>query len=90
MSGHRSYLSILGGDVSIRNSQDSYDMRDLVTENALMKATGYTQRGRLVAHLKKHRVSYFVGNRGRIWTTIKSIDRALASGNKDHEDPIEF
>ena len=65
-------------------------MRDLITEKTLMKATGYTQRGRLVAHLRKHGVSYFVGNRGRIWTTIKSIDRALASGNKDHEDQIEF
>lgn len=65
-------------------------MRDLITEKTLMKATGYAQRGRLIAHLKKHRVPYFVGNRGRIWTTIKSIDRALASGNKDDEDPIEF
>jgi hypothetical protein len=65
-------------------------MRDLITEKTLMKTTGYAQRGRLIAHLNKHGVSFFVGNRGRIWTTIKAIDRALASGNKDHEDPIEF
>jgi hypothetical protein len=65
-------------------------MRDLITEAALMKATGYAQRGRLIAHLKKHGVSYFVGNRGRIWTTIKAIDRALVSGDKDDEVPIEF
>ena len=65
-------------------------MRDLITEKTLMKTTGYVQRGRLIAHLKKHGVPYFVGNRGRIWTTIKSIDRALASGAKGHEDPIEF
>lgn len=81
---------IWAGEQPRKNGQDSYDMRDLITEAALMKATGYAQRGRLIAHLKKHGVSYFVGNRGRIWTTIKSIDRALASRNKDHEDPIEF
>ena len=65
-------------------------MRDVITEKTLMKATGYAHRGRLIAHLKKYGVSYFVGNRGRIWTTIKSIDRALAAGNKDDEDSIEF
>jgi len=65
-------------------------MRDLISEKALMQTTGYTQRGRLVAHLRKHGVSFFVGNRGRIWTTMEAIDRALARGTKDDDDPIEF
>lgn len=55
-----------------------------------MKATGYTQRGRLIAHLRKNGVPYFVGNRGRIWTTIEAIDRALVSRDKVDEVPIEF
>ena len=65
-------------------------MRNLITEGALMKATGYTQRGRLIAHLEKNGVAYFVGNRGQIWTTIEAIDRALVPRDKIHEVPIEF
>jgi hypothetical protein len=90
MSGGKLHLFIWVGNQSIRNDQNLFMMRDLITEEALMKATGYAQRGRLIAHLKKHGVSYFVGNRGRIWTTIKAIDSALASGDKDDEDSIEF
>ena len=90
MSGAKSLVFIWAGERSKRNGHNSHVMRDLITEAALMKVTGYDQRGRLIAHLDKHGVSYFVGNRGRIWTTIKSIDRALASSNKNHEDPIEF
>lgn len=90
MSGGKLHLFIWVGNQTIRNGQNLLIMRDLITEATLMKATGYAHRGRLIAHLKKHGVSYFVGNRGRIWTTIKEIDRALASGDKDDEGQIEF
>ena len=90
MKGSRSPPFIWGGNQPIRYGENSHNMRDLITEKTLMKATGYAQRGRLIAHLKKHGVAYFVGNRGRIWTTIESIDRALASDGEDDKDPIEF
>ncbi len=90
MNGARSSVSIWVGNQATKNDRNLHNMRDLITEKTLMKTTGYAQRGRLIVHLEKYGVSYFVGNRGRIWTTIKAIDRALASGNKDIEDPIEF
>ena len=49
----------------------------IVKEKELLKATGYTARGRLVSHLERHNIPYFIGNRGQVWTTIEAINRAL-------------
>lgn len=49
----------------------------IVKEKELLNATGYTARGRLVSHLERNNIPYFVGNRGQVWTTIEAINRAL-------------
>ena len=60
----------------------------IVEEKELLKATGYTARGRLVSHLERYKIAYFVGNGGQVWTTREAINRAL---RREHDDEkIEF
>ncbi len=60
----------------------------IVKEKELLKATGYTARGRLVSHLERHNIPYFIGNRGQVWTTLEAINSALLSELDDER--IEF
>lgn len=60
----------------------------IVKEKELLNATGYTARGRLVSHLERHNIPYFVGNGGQVWTTLKAINNALLPA-PDNEK-IEF
>ena len=62
--------------------------RNLITEAELFEATGYTASGRLVSHLQRHKIRYFVGNRGRVWTTLEAINNALLPEHDDEK--IEF
>lgn len=64
-------------------------MSRLVFEEGLLKATGYTGRGRLLQHLKKHGVPYFEGKGGRVYTTIDALNSVLIPNTKNSE-PIEF
>ena len=59
-----------------------------MTEDQLMEATDYEQRGRLSGCLKSQGVRFFKGKEGRIWTTEEELNRALHPDDKAEE--IEF
>ncbi len=62
---------------------------NILTEAELMHATGYTARGRLISHLDRNGIRFFVGNHGRIWTTLDAINKALMA-EADEREEIEF
>lgn len=61
----------------------------IVREQEMLEVTGYSERGRLVSHLKKNGIRFFVANHGQVWATSDAINAALLSDN-DGDEGIEF
>ncbi len=51
----------------------------IVVEEELMNATGYFRRADLMKCLKKQNITFCLGKRGRIWTTLGAINSSLIS-----------
>lgn len=66
-------------------------MSDLITQEALMEATGYRRQAALERHLQRNGVQYFRGKDGQIWTTRAAIDHALlGTGPLTTASRVEF
>jgi hypothetical protein len=62
----------------------------LITESELLEATGYEHRGRLARCLEKQGIRFYRGDRGRIWTTLDEVNRALHPEIGGSANEIEF
>ena len=54
-----------------------------------MEVTGYKTAGRVESWLQDNHVPYFIGKKGKVFTTIDKINDAL-DGVKQHSESIEF
>ena len=65
-------------------------MDAIVTEEQLLKATGYDHPGRLAQCLKRQGIRYFRGNHGGIRTTVEELNAVLRADERKHTDRIDF
>ena len=54
-----------------------------------MEVTGYKTAARVESWLQDNHVPYFIGKKGKVFTTIDKINDAL-DGVKKHTESIEF
>ena len=63
---------------------------EIISEEALFKATGFRSRAHLARSLEHQGVQYLRGRDGRLWTTVSAVDRALGGTGPDPIDEVDF
>lgn len=49
----------------------------IISQEYLEQSTGYTKSADIALCLDKQGIKYFIGKRGRIWTTEEALNKAL-------------
>ena len=65
--------------------QEIIDTTGIVTENVLILITGYTRRKNLMNCLDRLKIPYFLGKKGKIWTTLSAMNSRLISSQSKQQ-----
>ena len=60
-----------------------------INQDLLQELTGYKKPVEIAASLAKQGIPYFIGKRGRVWTTIDAVNAVMGVKiNKDNQQDI--
>jgi hypothetical protein len=62
----------------------------IISEDELLKITGYKTRGRLALCLRHQSIPYFIGKQGQIWTTEVALDAVLRGDIDQSPQELDF
>ena len=62
-----------------------------INQDLLQELTGYKKAVDIAACLSKQGIPYFIGKRGRVWTTLDAVNLAIGAQNTENgqQDTIE-
>ncbi|MBU0730403.1 MAG: hypothetical protein KKE17_05565 [Proteobacteria bacterium] len=55
-----------------------------------MQATGYKKRAALERCLRNLKISFHIGNKGQIWTTMDAVNQSLGLQDPTQNSELEF
>ncbi|MFC1843277.1 DUF4224 domain-containing protein [Thermodesulfobacteriota bacterium] len=62
-----------------------------INQDQLKELTGYEKPAEIASCLSRQGIPYFIGKRGRVWTTLDAVNVAIGARNNEdgQQDTIE-